>query len=112
MEAEELEAVLARGFEVLREAQDGQALPLPSDSRGSDRDGLVEIVLDGHGILKDVTFSDEVGDLSPSELESALLEAQQDAIRASGRGRVQDLPDIGSSEVDEQARRLFGMEGE
>lgn len=112
MDTDDLEAVLARGFEVLQEAQDRQTSTEIADSQGRDKDGFVEVVLDGHGILKDITFSDDVSDLSPSELESALLEAQQDAIRASGRGRVQDLPDIGSSEVDAQARRLLGMDGE
>ena len=111
MTTDDLASVLAVGHAQLRAAQD---VPTPSSVgpvRGTDRDGLVEVVIDGHGILTDIVFADDVGRLTPAELEAAVLEATQDAYRATGRPRVRSLPDIGDSEVAAGVRRVLAGEG-
>lgn len=112
MQTDDLAAVLASGFATLRAAQAAEALSGIGNTRGRDREGYVEVVVDAHGMLADVVFSDDIEDLDPHELESSMLEALQDAYRATGRPRVQDLPDIGDSEVSAGARRILGIEGD
>lgn len=110
MDADHLESVLAGGFALLREAQQAPAPTSVDTTTGKDPDGYVEVVVDGHGLLTDLVFADDVDELSPDDLETALLEAIQDAHRSTGRPRARELPDIGDSEVSAQARRVLGME--
>lgn len=111
MDTDDLAAVLAGGFAKLQEAQHLQAPSEGEESHGRDRDGFVDTVVDGRGILTDIRFADDVGELSPADLESAVLESLQAAYRGTGRPRARSLPDIGSSEVSAQARHILGMDG-
>jgi len=110
MDADDLEAVIGRGFATLRGAEETSAPAGAEATPGKDSDGYVEVTVDGHGLLTDIVFADDVDELSPEELESAVLEAIQDAHRSTGRPRVRELPDIGDSEVNARARWILGME--
>jgi len=116
MDADDLETVLARGFATLRAAHAGEASnDLENDLerfRGSDSERYVEAVVDGRGLLTDIVFSDDIGELTPQRLEAAVLGALKEAHRATGRVPAHALPGIGDSEVSAQARRVLGLEGE
>lgn len=107
---EDLAGALADGFAHLRAAQGVQAGPAVAPARGADPDGLVEVVVDGHGLLVDVGFSPDIARLSPEQLEAAVLDAVRDAHRATGRSRVQSLPALGDSEVAARVRRVLTEE--
>ena len=108
---EDLQAVLADGFAHLRAAEGVQAPSTRPPATGADPDGLVEVVVDGYGLLADIVFAPDVARLAPARLEAAVLEAVRDAHRATGRARVQALPDLGDSEVAARVRRSLAEEG-
>jgi len=112
MDADDLEAVLAGGFARLREAEATVAPAGAGATKGKDPDGYVEVEVDGHGLLTNIVFADDIDELQPEELESAALAAIQDALRNTGRPRARDLPDIGDSEVSAKARWVLGMEND
>lgn len=110
MTTDDLEAVLASGFAKLREARAAETPTGPAGAVGRDREGLVDVTVDGQGILTGVVFDDDLDELRPAELRAALLEAIADAHGATGRTRLSTLPDIGDSEVSAGARWALGME--
>lgn len=107
---DDLESVLAGGFAKLREAQDTTPPTSEESTKGKDPDGYVEVVVDGHGLLTDIVFADDMDELSPEDLESAVLDAIRNAHDNTGRPRARELPDIGNSEVSAKARWILGME--
>ncbi len=111
MTTEDLATVLAGGFAQLSAAQAAAAPPAAGPTRGKDREGLVEVVVDERGILTGISFADEIADLTAAELESAVLEATRDAYDATGRPRVRTLPGLGDSEVAAGVRRALRGEG-
>ncbi|MBT0994538.1 YbaB/EbfC family nucleoid-associated protein [Cellulomonas sp. DKR-3] len=115
MGTEDLRTILADGRARLRAAHevDAAAATTPqAPTTGADRDGLVEVVVDGHGLLADIAFDADVARLTPAQLEAAVLDAVREAHRATGRARVQSLPALGDSEFAARVRAVLAEEGE
>ena len=111
MATEDLESVLADGIAYLRAAQGVRPTTSHAPTTGVDRDGLVEVVVDGRGLLADIVFAPDLARLAPEQLEAAVLDAVRDAYRGTGRPRVQALPALGDSEVAARVRQVLAEEG-
>ncbi|MFC0706091.1 YbaB/EbfC family nucleoid-associated protein [Cellulomonas uda] len=111
MATEDLESVLADGIAYLRAAQGVRPTTSHAPTTGVDRDGLVEVVVDGHGLLADIVFAPDLARLAPEQLEAAVLDAVRDAYRGTGRPRLQALPSLGDSEVAARVRQVLAEEG-
>ena len=111
MATEDLESVLADGIAHLRAAQGVRPTTSHAPTTGVDRDGLVEVVVDGHGLLADIVFASDLARLAPEQLEAAVLDAVRDAYRGTGRPRLQALPSLGDSEVAARVRQVLAEEG-
>ncbi|MFT4156999.1 MAG: YbaB/EbfC family nucleoid-associated protein [Microbacterium sp.] len=110
MHSDDLTKALADGYATLRSAQSAEPARSGADATGKDSEGYVEVTVDGRGLLTDIVFSDDIDQLRPSELESRVQEALQEAHRATGRPRIGAVPDIGDSEVSARARWILGIE--